>query len=111
MLPGTYNTNYTYPTGAEVDYFMSKGMNTFRIPFRWERLQQSAGAAFDRHECCRKQNSLHSTTCVPQRSHRPVVIASDADILLKRWPQEGQTGDVLRSIRTTRTNITTKTAM
>lgn len=38
-LPGTYNQHYTYPTRAEVDYFISKGMNTFRLPFRWERLQ------------------------------------------------------------------------
>jgi endoglucanase len=38
-LPGTYNQHYTYPTRAEVDYFILKGMNTFRLPFRWERLQ------------------------------------------------------------------------
>ncbi|MEX2092746.1 MAG: cellulase family glycosylhydrolase [Pirellulales bacterium] len=40
-LPGTYNTHYTYPTAAEASYFVSKGMNTFRVPFRWERLQRS----------------------------------------------------------------------
>jgi endoglucanase len=49
-LPGTYNTNYTYPTTAEVDYFVGKGMNTFRLPFRWERLQQSQNAALDSAE-------------------------------------------------------------
>ena len=38
-LPGTINTDYTYPLEAEVDYFVRKGMNTFRIPFLWERLQ------------------------------------------------------------------------
>lgn len=38
-LPGTYGTHYIYPTTAEVDYFLGKGMNTFRLPFRWERLQ------------------------------------------------------------------------
>jgi endoglucanase len=41
-LPGIYNQHYTYPTRAEVDYFTSKGMNTFRLPFRWERLQHQA---------------------------------------------------------------------
>src|SRR5688572_819873 len=39
-LPGVYNTHYTYPRSNEVDYFIGKGMNTFRLPFRWERLQQ-----------------------------------------------------------------------
>jgi aryl-phospho-beta-D-glucosidase BglC (GH1 family) len=38
-LPGTYITDYIYPNNSEVDYFTGKGMNTFRLPFRWERLQ------------------------------------------------------------------------
>jgi endoglucanase len=38
-LPGIYNSAYTYPTNSEVDYYTNKGMNTFRMPFRWERLQ------------------------------------------------------------------------
>lgn len=37
-LPGIYGQDYIYPTNAEVDYFMSKGMNTFRLPFKAERL-------------------------------------------------------------------------
>ncbi|MCI5209186.1 MAG: hypothetical protein D3910_10415, partial [Candidatus Electrothrix sp. ATG2] len=49
-LPGIYNTDYTYPTSAEVDYYISKGMNTFRLPFRWERLQQTQFAALDTDE-------------------------------------------------------------
>ncbi|MEZ4226060.1 MAG: glycoside hydrolase family 5 protein [Polyangiaceae bacterium] len=52
-LPGTYNTHYTYPTAAEFDYFIAKGMNTFRVPFRWERLQHSKGAALDATELAR----------------------------------------------------------
>jgi endoglucanase len=53
VLPGVYDENYTYPTHAEVDYFVSKGMNVFRVPFRWERLQQSLGAEFDADEQAR----------------------------------------------------------
>jgi endoglucanase len=49
-LPGIYNTDYTYPTFVEVDYFMNKGMNTFRLPFRWERLQHEQFAALDTAE-------------------------------------------------------------
>jgi endoglucanase len=52
-LPGTYGTHYTYPTAAEVDYFIGKGMNTFRLPFRWERLQQSLNSPFDAAELAR----------------------------------------------------------
>jgi endoglucanase len=41
VLPGNFGQHYTYPTAVEVDYFMGEGMNTFRLPFRWERLQRS----------------------------------------------------------------------
>ena len=40
QLPGTFGKHYTYPTAEEVDYFTAKGMNVFRLPFRWERLQR-----------------------------------------------------------------------
>jgi len=49
-LPGTYNVDYVYPTTASIDYFVSKGMNTFRVNFLWERLQRSQNAAFDSTE-------------------------------------------------------------
>ncbi len=52
-LPGTYGVNYTYPTRGEVDHFMGLGMNVFRLPFRWERLQRSQLAAFDAAELSR----------------------------------------------------------
>lgn len=55
-LPGSYGTHYTYPTQAEVDYFLSKGMNVVRLPLRWERLQQATNAAFNAAEL----NRLHS---------------------------------------------------
>src|SRR4029079_3887985 len=44
VLPGTYNHDYTYPTAAEINYFIGKGLNTFRLPFRCERVQPSLGA-------------------------------------------------------------------
>jgi endoglucanase len=56
-LPGIYNTHYTYPTQGEVDYFNSKGMNAIRLPFRWERLQQSANAGFNTAEFNRRTSS------------------------------------------------------
>jgi hypothetical protein len=38
-VPDVYNTNYTYPTDAEIDYYASKGLGVIRLPFLWERLQ------------------------------------------------------------------------
>lgn len=55
-LPGTFNKDYTYPTRSEVDYFIEKGMNIFRLPFKWERLQHSANADFDTAELARIKN-------------------------------------------------------
>ena len=49
-VPGRFVTDYTYPTTAEVDYYVSKGMNTFRLPVRWERLQPTANAPLNTAE-------------------------------------------------------------
>jgi endoglucanase len=47
IYPGVDGTNYIYPTSSEVDYFMSKGMNTFRVPFAWERMQPTPSGSLD----------------------------------------------------------------
>jgi len=46
-LPGVYGTNYTYPTGDDLDYFISKGFTLFRLPFSWERMQPTLNGALD----------------------------------------------------------------
>lgn len=46
-LPGRYNTHYTYPDQSHIEYFHDKGMNTFRLAFRWERLQRKAYEDFN----------------------------------------------------------------
>jgi len=61
-LPGVYGEDYTYPTHDEVDYFVRKGMNVFRVPFRWERLQQSLGAEFDADEEVRLRDIVEYAT-------------------------------------------------
>jgi endoglucanase len=61
-LPGVYGVHYTYPTAAEVDYFVGKGMNTFRLPFRWERLQQSLNSSFNTAELNRLDNFVNYAT-------------------------------------------------
>jgi endoglucanase len=51
--PGVFGTDYSYPTHAEVDYFVGKGMNVFRLPFNWENLQQQQKADFQADELAR----------------------------------------------------------
>lgn len=46
-LPGVDGRDYAFPTESEVDYYMSKGMSTFRIGFKWERLQPAASGELD----------------------------------------------------------------
>jgi len=61
-LPGTYGSDYTYPTAAEVDYFAARHMNVVRLPFRWERLQRSLNAEFDAAELGRLDGFVASAT-------------------------------------------------
>jgi len=46
-IPGVYAKDYIDPNASEVDYFTGKGMNFFRLPFRWERLQSAQNGAFN----------------------------------------------------------------
>jgi endoglucanase len=59
---GTFGTHYTYPTAAEVDYYMGKGMNVFRLPFRWERMQPSQMAALSAVELQRMDAFVNHAT-------------------------------------------------
>ena len=47
VLPGTEGRDYKWPTASEVDYYVGKGMNTFRVGFKWERLQPKASGELD----------------------------------------------------------------
>lgn len=38
-VPGRNGYDYSYPSAAEIDYFVGTGARIVRIPFRWERLQ------------------------------------------------------------------------
>src|SRR5205085_3940662 len=49
-VPGSFGTDYTYPTHAEIDYYAGKGLSVIRLPFLWERLQHSEFGAFDAAE-------------------------------------------------------------
>jgi aryl-phospho-beta-D-glucosidase BglC (GH1 family) len=62
-VPGTFNTDYTWPSDAEVNYFVtSKKMKIIRLPFLWERLQTSLNATFNSAELARLQAAVQSIT-------------------------------------------------
>ncbi len=69
-LPGTYGKDYTYPTPAEIDRYTGLGMTLFRIPFRWERLQQSLNGDLDATELGRLDAIVSYTT---SKSARAVI--------------------------------------
>lgn len=52
-IPGTYGKDYTYPTAGELDYYSSKGLRLFRLPFKWERLQPVLNGELDSTEVSR----------------------------------------------------------
>lgn len=61
-LPGVYGSDYTYPTAAEVDYFIAQGMNVFRLPFRWERLQPALSGDLAGSELARLDRFVNYAT-------------------------------------------------
>jgi endoglucanase len=62
QLPGTYNSHYVYPGAGSVAYFKTKGMNTVRLPFLWERLQPTLNQAFDSAELARLTGFVQQVT-------------------------------------------------
>jgi endoglucanase len=62
VLPGTFGTQYTYPTQQEVDYFRGRGMNIIRLPFRWERLQHTNNLTLNATELGRMNTFVSATT-------------------------------------------------
>ena len=67
-LPGTFGTDYIYPDPSyepgytSADYFLAKGMTTFRLPFLWERLQRQLDATFDPDELARLDTTVGDLT-------------------------------------------------
>ncbi|MDQ0290787.1 cellulase family glycosylhydrolase [Oligosphaera ethanolica] len=57
-LPGIYNRDYIYPDEATIEYFLSHGMHTIRLPFRWERLQRTLGDELDAEELNRLEPTV-----------------------------------------------------
>lgn len=48
--------DYSYPTIAELDYFKSKGLKLFRLPFKWERIQPTLNGSLDATELAKMKS-------------------------------------------------------
>ena len=48
--PGVLFKDYVYPTPKGLQHFAGKGLDTVRLPFRWERLQPKLGQPLDAKE-------------------------------------------------------------
>lgn len=57
-LPGTIFRDYVYPDPGDMRHFQSLGMNTFRMPFLWERIQPQLFGALDPAELQRMKDSV-----------------------------------------------------
>lgn len=68
-LPGIHGTHYLYPTPDVVERYVAKGMNVFRIPFRWERLQRELYGELHEEELGRLKTTIEAV-----RAHDAVAI-------------------------------------
>lgn len=69
-LPGTYATDYAYPAAAEIQAMAARGHKIVRVPFRWERIQPTRGAALNSTELGR----LHAVVDAARTAGLRVVL-------------------------------------
>lgn len=69
-LPPIHGQDYAYPHENEVNYFASKGMNVFRIPFHWEALQHTPRTELVAEELARLKGIVDVIT---QKGHIAIL--------------------------------------
>ena len=75
--PSVYGKDYIYPTAQEFAGFSAKGMNVFRLPFLWERLQPTLRAPFERQELERLETAVKlGVKAGGRRADRPAQLCS-----------------------------------
>ena len=84
-LPGHYGKDYLYPNPGEVSYFTGKGMNVFRVPVLWERLQPALNGPLDDGEVSRLSGVVDAA-----RQHGAAVIIDVHDYGRYRGTPIGQ---------------------
>ena len=63
-LPGTIFKDYVYPDAADMRHFQDQGMNTFRLPFLWERVQPSLSGELDATELKRISDTVAAASAI-----------------------------------------------
>jgi Endoglucanase len=58
-FPGVYNTDYTYPGVAQLNYYKARGIELIRLPFKWERIQHTLNGPLDTAELARLDTFLN----------------------------------------------------
>ena len=58
FTPGTYGVDYTYCSPQTMRYFAERGLTRFRLPVRWERLQNVPGGDLNGAELGRLLETL-----------------------------------------------------
>jgi hypothetical protein len=56
--PGTYGMDWHYDGQATFDYLAAQGLDTVRLPFRWERVQPRLGEPLDDAEVIRLRDAV-----------------------------------------------------
>src|SRR5262245_57677668 len=79
-FPGVHGTNYVIPTTSTLDWFASKGMNTFLLNVQWERVQARPGAPLD--EGYLKRVDDFATECAKRGVWMVLALRSFAEFLI-----------------------------
>lgn len=94
--PGVYGKDYLYPRDEDIAYFAQSGMNTVRVPIRWERVQHELRQTLVATEMVRidavvAAASANGMTVIldvhnyAKYAGRPVTEAAVADGLVDLW--------------------------
>jgi hypothetical protein len=67
-LPGTYGTDYAYDGATAITNVAGRGHKLVRVPFRWERVQPTRGAALNSAELTRLQGVVSSVQSAGMRA-------------------------------------------
>ncbi len=124
-LGGAYEQSYIYPSKQTIHYFADKGLNTIRLPFRWERLQPVLGSDLDENELNRiratvaEAASLHLNIILDVHNYagfagdmigsRTVPIADFADLWRRLAEEFGNQPDITFGLMNEPTGIKTET--
>jgi endoglucanase len=58
VFPGTYDTDWRYPSANTFSFLAGRGVRQVRLGFRWDRMQPTLGAALDATELGRLTDCL-----------------------------------------------------